>query len=453
MVRPQPPEPLDQPPTPPPTPTLPDAASLIETIPRSVSRDEGPRAKVPFHDDEGEIGRGGMGAVHVAEDTLLLRRVAMKRIHRDLGASPRRVANFVEEAQIQAQLEHPHIVPVHALGIDAEGLPFFTMKLVNGSSLFNWLKHPARPVGSAERLHEGLEIFLRVCDAIAFAHARGVIHRDLKPENVMVGDFGAVYVMDFGLALPLPQAGVRLSAPPPDAPVDGPGPVGTPCYMSPEAARGAVGDCDQRTDVFGLGAVLYEIVTDRAPYPDGPVDVILEAARRGAIRPPEQALVGVGVSKKLLRIIKKALDPDRDRRHASVLELKQEVQAFLRGGLHLPRRGFPAGTRIVVEGDVGDAAYIIVRGACEAFKTVATHEGIERRALRTMGPGDVFGEMAVLSDLPRTATVEALEDVTVLVVTRAALEEGIGLDSWVGTLVKALALRFRELDERVHGAG
>jgi serine/threonine-protein kinase len=446
MALPEPPKPLDAA-----SPsTLPDRTSLVETLPRG-EREERPRAPVPCFEDEGEIGRGGMGAVHVAHDEKLLRRVAMKRIHRSFGDQPRRLANFVEEAQIQAQLEHPHIVPVHALGVDAEGLPFFTMKLVNGSSLYNWLKHPARPVGSAERLHEGLEIFLRVCDAIAFAHARGVIHRDLKPENVMVGDFGAVYVMDWGLALPLREAGVKLSVPPPGASVDGPGPVGTPSYMAPEAARGLIGDCDERTDVFGLGALLYEIVTDRAPYPDGPVDQILELAKRGAIRPPEAALGGAGVSKKLLRIVKKALDPDRQKRHASVVHLKQDVQAFLRGGLYLPRKGFPAGARVVVEGDVGDAAYIIVRGTCEAYKTIATHDGMERRVLRTMGPGDVFGEMAVLSDVPRTATVEALEDVTALVITRAALEEGIGLDSWVGTLVKALARRFRELDEKLHG--
>ncbi|MFI5300368.1 MAG: cyclic nucleotide-binding domain-containing protein [Polyangiales bacterium] len=122
------------------------------------------------------------------------------------------------------------------------------------------------------------------------------------------------------------------------------------------------------------------------------------------------------------------------------------MQRFLRGGLHLPRRAFPAGSPIVVEGDVGDAAYVLVRGTCEASTLV---DG-QRRVLRRMGPGDIFGEMAILSDLPRTATVEAVDDVTVLVVDRASLSEELGSTTWLGALVKALASRFREVDSELH---
>jgi eukaryotic-like serine/threonine-protein kinase len=384
----------------------------------------------------GEIGRGGMGVVHRVHDERLHREVAMKILASPLARDPARVQSFVEEARIAGGLEHPHIVPVHELGEDDRGQPYFTMKLVRGRSLLEWLADPAQCPGSPDRLQDGLEIFLKACDAIQFAHSRGVIHRDLKPANVMVGDFGEVYVMDWGVARPTRgerRAGARERA------------EGTPRYMAPEQARAAVEEQDERTDVFGLGAMLYEIVTGLPPYPrhlEG--QALLDAVRRGDFRPPEEAVPAGMVSAPILRTVRKALARERADRHASVAELKAEVQRFLRGGLALPQRDFAPGTRIVTEGEPGEAAFIIVRGSCVAYRMA---DG-ERRVLRRMGPGDVFGEMAVLSRLPRTATVEAVDDVTALVLTRSVLDEGLGPDSWVGALVRALAARFRELDQR-----
>ena len=394
--------------------------------------------------DQGEIGRGGMGSVHRVQDETLLRTVAMKRLDPHLATMPQRLHGFIEEAQIQAQLDHPNVVPIHEIGQDPTGSLYFTMKLVQGRSLAEWLRDPARPVGSPERLADGIDVFLKACDAVAFAHSRGVFHRDLKPDNIMVGAFGEVYVMDWGLAKVVGHE-VRLSGVAPPAEITGP--FGTPAYMSPEAAYGLQAETDERTDVFGLGAVLYAIVTGQPPYPGDDVESILRAARKGAYVPVETALRGAGVSRRLVRILQKALARTREERHHSVSELRVDVQRFLRGGLHLPRVAFPAGTPIVVEGDVGDTAYIIVSGECEAYKVVHG----QRKVLRRMGAGEVFGETAVLSELPRTATVEAITAVTALVVSRAALEEGLGLDSWLGTLVKALAHRFRELDWRLHG--
>jgi serine/threonine protein kinase len=411
--------------------------------PGGDGRKGGAEAPAPRHLDRGEIGRGGMGVVHRVHDTRLLRDVAVKTLFPRFAGERRWIDAFVEEAQIAGQLEHPGILPIHDLGFDAAGVPRITMKLVRGRSLQAWLADEWRAPGSPERLGEGLEIFAKVCDAIAFAHSQGVIHRDLKPANIMVGQFGEVYVMDWGLARRLGAGEMAGASAGSGSRREGA--VGTRLYMAPEQALGKTEDQDERTDVFALGSVLFEIVTGEAPYARASAcGKGAEAAGEGAYTNPEEALGGVTVSGHILRVIKKALARAKVDRYASAAELKAEVQRFLRGGLHLPRRDFAPGTRIVVEGESGAAAYIVVRGHCVAYRTV----GGEKRILRRMGPGDVFGEMAVLMALPRTATVEAEDAVTTIVVTASALEEGLGTDSWMGALVRALADRFRELDAR-----
>src|SRR5258708_30595685 len=186
------------------------------------------------------------------------------------------------------QLEHPSIVPVHELAIGQGGIPYFTMKLVQGVGLDVWLRDPFRPPGSTDRLEEGLEIFLKVCDAVGYAHHRGVIHRDLKPDNIMVAGFGQVYLMDWGLARLTknrPASGSRSQ-------MEAPGPVGTPDYMAPEQARGNPADMDERSDIFGLGAVLYEIVCGKTPYGNlKDPEAILERARANKVIPIDQAAV------------------------------------------------------------------------------------------------------------------------------------------------------------------
>jgi len=392
--------------------------------------------------DAGEIGRGGVGRIHDMRDKRLLRSVAMKTLDPALGRDPKAVARFIEEAQIQAQLDHPNVAPIHDLGVDSNGHVHFTMKLVRGRSFASWLDDPTRPPGSPERLADGIEIFLKICDAITFAHAHGVLHRDLKPQNIMVGDFGEVYVMDWGLALTtganvVLSTGTRAASGGEQNAI-----VGTPAYLPPEVARGQ--PFDEQSDVFALGCILYAIVTGDVVYGRQPMLPTLLAARRGAVIAPEHALRGIVVSPKLLRILSKSVAPERADRTESAAALKLEVQRFLRGGLHLPRQEFAPGMRIVVEGDAGESAFLIATGTCEAYKMV----GGARHTLRRMGPGEIFGETAVLSSYPRTATVEAVDTVTVLVIERATLEDGIGLDTWLGTLVKALAHRFRELDAR-----
>jgi serine/threonine-protein kinase len=387
--------------------------------------------------DVGEIGSGGTARIHRVRDEWVQRSVAMKILAPEMTKDPRLVARFVEEAQIQAQLDHPNVAPMHELVVEPGGSAFFTMKLVRGTSLADWLEMRTRPVGSPDRLADGLAIFLKVCDAVAFAHSKGVLHRDLKTENVMLGEFGEVYVVDWGIAVARGGAvAVRTRS---GAGRDG-YLAGTPGYMSPEAARGE--PCDERCDVFGLGAILYGIVAGAHVYGEATAAEALARAREGDVRLSDEAFARSGAPRKLARIVEKALAPDREDRIPTVAALQTEVHKFLRGGLTMPRRSYPAGAQIIVEGEPGDQAFIVLDGVCEVYRTVKG----KRRTIGTLGPGDVFGETAVLSDSPRTATVEALDPVTVLVLDRATIEDGLGFDTWLGKLVKALARRFRELD-------
>ena len=251
-----------------------------------------------------EIGRGGMGVVYRARHAALEREVAVKLVHERYGPGSEALARFVAEARITSQLAHPGIPPVHELGRLRDGRPFLAMRLVKGHTLAQLLQARTDPQQDFGRF---LAIFEQVCQAVGYAHARGVIHRDLKPSNVMVGPFGEVQVMDWGLAKllgPSPAnetAGAALAVESAQSTeTSGPGPanetaraaskethppltpiwsqrdpgsatqtgdiLGTPAYMAPEQAAGEIARVDTRSDVFSLGAMLCELLTGQTPY-------------------------------------------------------------------------------------------------------------------------------------------------------------------------------------------
>jgi serine/threonine-protein kinase len=392
--------------------------------------------------DEGEIGAGGSGTVRKSYDPNLRRVVATKVLSPKLLKSSAGLRRFVDEARLMALLDHPNIVPVHDLLVDERKTAYFTMKLVRGRTLEALVETQSSESSGASPLHGHISAFLKVCDALAFAHSRRIIHCDLKPANIMVGEFGEVYLMDWGIASRQTD-GAEPPASPPRRSVRG-----TPAFMSPEQAEGRVSDVTERTDVFGLGAVLYFILTGRAPFEGKTATQALAHAKAGRYKDPEDAAL-VPPPPGLVRIVRKALARDPADRYESVIELRDSVRAVLQSDWSLPTKVFLPGSLIVAEGEWADAAYIIVRGRCEVSKIV---DG-ERRVLRTLQPGDVFGETGILSGNVRTATVTAVDEVTTKMVTRELFRDELGSDTWLGRFVMALADRFRELDMKMAARG
>jgi len=381
----------------------------VEGLDSHLSRKRG---QEPPFEVEKEIARGGMGAVILARDKAIQRELAVKVIRPEVADSEEHRLRFLEEAQVTGQLEHPNIVPIHELGKDAEGNLYFTMKLVKGKSLGEIVKEikdaeaeasgvsgqvsgeDGRPetrnlkpeIPNLPTLSDLLNAFLKSCDGIAFAHSKGVIHRDLKPDNIMVGEFGEVQIMDWGLAKVVgqdqraetkdqrPEEGkseANVEHPMPNAerptseselrradtvPAGGPqsairnqesvrsvrsgsdialtvdGQItGTPAYMPPEQAEGKLEMIDHRSDVYSLGAILYEILTLERPIEGDTVHKVLLNVSDGKITPPEQRTPDRHVPKELSAVVMQAMAKNRRQRYQSVQDLGQDIKLFLEG--------------------------------------------------------------------------------------------------------------------------
>jgi serine/threonine-protein kinase len=394
---------------------------------------------------ESRVASGGMGAIDVAVDRALDRRIAVKTLHRYLRSDDGSVRMFLREARLTGLLDHPHIVPVYEVGERPDdGSLFFSMKLVQGQTLASFAEALPRPHDTAA-LYALLDVIAKVCDALAFAHSRGVLHCDVKPANVMVGEFGQVFLMDWGIARFLSQDGAPRTPP---APVAGRGKtptiIGTPCYMSPEQARGERDRLDARSDVFLVGATIYELLTHRAPYASADSGESLALAATGCFPSPRKLVGDVAVPLELERIVLRAMAKERDDRYPTIAALREDLVRFMRGGAEFPRLTYAAGEHIIREGEQGEAAYILVEGRCEVRRDAGGRTG---PALKTIEPGEVFGEMAILTEGARTASVVATEPTTVLVVTSQVLEQEVAaLKPWMARLLKSLATRFRDLD-------
>ena len=318
-----------------------------------MRRLEARRPSEAHHDTLGQVAQGGMGTIWRVWDPLLRRSIAKKTVRNPGSGAP--LDRFLEEAQVTGQLDHPGIVPVHELGVDPDGVPFFTMPLVHGRELREILSeyHASRGAkkgGEAWTLPRLVGVVLRVCETMAYAHDKGVVHRDLKPANVMVGRYGEVYVMDWGLARLLARGDSRdlrvrkdraervqtdrfdQAESTPDSPLftmDG-DVIGTPCYMPPEQALGRITEIGPGADVYSAGAILYHVLAGDAPYASADKKnnvAVLEAVRSGPPRSLSDA--GSKVSPELVAICEKAMARDVNARYASMNAFARDLRAYL----------------------------------------------------------------------------------------------------------------------------
>jgi serine/threonine-protein kinase len=316
---------------------VPDAAATRANQPSSDHGRSLPPAELPEQVGrylvEGEIGRGGMGVVVRGRDPELNRTLAIKVMLDKYRGNTDVERRFLEEVQVTAQLQHPGVPPVHEVGRLEDGRPFFVMKLVKGRTLAELLKE-GRDLG------EDLPHFLAVCQTLAYAHSRGIIHRDLKPANVMVGAFGEVQVMDWGLAKVLSREH--------PSPADEPSTIvtvrtaagflsqagtvmGTPAYMAPEQARGKGELVDERADVFGLGALLCVLLTGQPPYGDTDRYAVHQQAAQGELTSAFSRLDACGADAELVRLAKACLAPERGERPRDAGVVAQAVAAYQTG--------------------------------------------------------------------------------------------------------------------------
>jgi WD40 repeat protein/serine/threonine protein kinase len=386
---------------------------------------------------KGELARGGMGAILRVWDDDLRRNLAMKvllsrRGTDDLETQAGEVdtellSRFLEEAQITGQLDHPGIVPVHDLGLDERGRVYFTMRLVRGRDLKGILDLLAQGA-EGWTLTKALHVVLKVCEAMAFAHSKGVVHRDLKPANIMVGRFGETYVMDWGLARVLgrrdshdlrlkPADASALSlvrtARQTDQAADEKSPlvtmdgdvIGTPSFMAPEQALGRLEEVGPRSDVYSLGSILYQILTGQAPYvkPDAKLSphTVLLAAIDGP--PARVERLDPSVPGELAAICNKAMARDVEARYPTMLEMAADIEAFLEG-------------RVVSAYEAGPFA--------EARKWVHRNRGLAAAAALAclLAVGGVAGVIAV--QISKAAELEHANQDLLTAKTRAEEKEG-----------------------------
>jgi serine/threonine protein kinase len=405
---------------------------------------------------------GGMGAIFSVQDQDVHRPLAMKVLLPTRKNVLKTIESFVKEVKINGFLEHPNIIPIHEFGLLKETGIFFTMKLVQGESLGDVLAEMKR--GKSEYLQKYntyvlLSIFRKVCDAVSYAHSMGIIHQDIKPENIIVGHYGEAFLIDWGTAKivadpekeqdPVKRRFLTDIAADSDFSTEPENRVhDSPPFMSPEQAKGENHLVDERSDIFLLGATLYTMFTLTLPYAGETLIEVLKKAKARDLIPPEIRSPDRQIPKEICRVIKKAMAKNRADRYQTVEELAQDIDQLIAGRwLSHEIKVFHAGDTLIREGEAGEEAYLIVSGNVLVTKDMSGTNVV----LGTYQEGDIIGEMSLISDEPRSATVQALEDTTVAVLTKHMLAQNLKkLPPYMEKILSALTDRLQHTDTMIH---
>jgi hypothetical protein len=386
--------------------------------------------RIDLHDT---LGEGGMGVVHLGTQATLGRHVAVKTLRKDVSG-PDAALRILREAWVMGTLEHPNVVPVHDLGVDKDGSPVIVMKRIEGrewTSLMHDSDQVKQRFGTTDQLEWNLRTFASVCNAIHFANSRGILHRDLKPENVMIGEFGEVYVLDWGIAVSLredPSGRLPHVAQATEI-------AGTPHYMAPEMLIGDPSKLSPRTDVYLLGAMLYEIFAGRPPHEGKTLremlsDILLSSPRFGPSFPPEAK-----------RICARAMSREPEGRYENAQELRIAIEEYVRH----------RGSRRLAH----DAKQSLARLRKTMSSAPATVEEREEREERKIAIAHLLGECrfgyhAALSAWPENDAAREGLDQALLLVVEHELREGDGAAA--ATLLRDVHAPPADIASRVEAA-
>ncbi|MBF0104957.1 MAG: protein kinase [Deltaproteobacteria bacterium] len=401
---------------------------------------------------EGQIAKGSMGEVFHVYDEDFQRYLVLKIILPQHKKVQTVINSFIEEARLTAQIEHPNIIPVHDIGfIPGYGI-YFTMKHLKGETLKDILTKIKDKDTTYTQKYDGYEllrIVRKVCDAVSYAHSKNIIHRDIKPQNIMVGDFGEVLLMDWGMAKKRPETEhvVYLEETEEYKNKKAGSIEGSPGYMSPEQAYGATAAIDCSSDLYLVGATLYHIYTMMPPYTGKTLKTVLERARGNVHTPPENAAYpGHHMPTALCRVINTAMNADKKKRYATIQELIRDLDDVISGKTFYETRFFKAGTHLVKEGETGNEAYIIQTGTVQVYKS----DKNKKIVLSELKSGDAVCEMALITSDLRSASVLALTDTEVLVVSKEHFSRNLqNLPPWMEKIVVTLANRLEVSNKRL----
>jgi len=404
---------------------------------------------------------GGMGAILKVVDQDLLRTSAMKVILPSFRDKDDALSDFVAEAKITGLLEHPNIIPVHELGLLKDTGMFFTMKLASAEALIDVLaKIKAADSEYVEKYntYHLLNIFRKVCDAVSFAHSKNIIHQDIKPHNIMVGDYGEVLLMDWGIARFIGDFQIEKDpvmreirrdieefAKAKDDIIKG-----SPTYMAPEQVVSDPRFIDRPTDIFLLGSTLYHMFTLEPPYFGKDIYEILHKAESVNFVPPEIRSPDRQIPDGVCRIIIKAMSREKGERYGNVEELAKDVDDLISGKWsRQDKKLFPDGSMLMQEGESGDEAYLILNGKVEVF----IEKNNQKIVLATLHSGDVIGEMTLISreKVTRSASVQAVEDTEAAVLTKNVVAQNLKkLPRYMEKIVSTLTDRLRTANQNIH---
>jgi serine/threonine-protein kinase len=406
---------------------------------------------------------GGMGSILKVLDQDLHRTLVMKVILPKFKGNNDTLEDFIAEAKITGLLEHPNIIPVHELGLTQDTGLFFTMKLAQGEALndvLNEIRQGNPKYVEKYNTYHLLSIFRKVCDAVSFAHSKNIIHRDIKPHNIMVGEYGEVLLMDWGIAKFVSDPGKERGDPVlreirKDILNLGKGKKddvikGSPTYMSPEQVACNPNRVDKKSDIFLLGATLYHIFTFEAPYFGKNIVEILHKAETGDLVHPQLRNQGRQIPDEVCRIILKAMEHRKQDRYPTVEDMAKDIDDLISGKWsRQEKKIFESGEMLMREGEDGEEAYLIVSGKVQVIKETGGH----RIVLATLKEGDVIGEMSLITKekVTRSASVEALETTEVAVLTKHVISQNLKkLPPYMEKIVSTLTDRLRIANTNIH---